>query len=122
MPKSNAPMALNLSAAGPAVDGLQPLSASTLSPNSPRSPGTPLSPRSIPGSPFMQQSSLGQTLSSTGGAASQRSRDSTIEGTVSATMTGVPQFPPSPSLQPQLRGRDLSKSFFSNLAASKSSH
>ncbi len=116
MPKSSAPPSLNLSAAKNATqtDNLRPLSPSTLSPRSSRSP------RSNPGSPFMQED-----FEHTGG---QNRTDKTgngntaNNGSISPSITAIPQYPPSPPKTSPKHGRDASKSFFSNLIASKSSH
>lgn len=115
MPKSSAPPALNLNAAknSSQADNLRPLSPSTLSPRSSRSP------RSNPGSPFLQgdfEHTLGQNgIDKTG------KNNTANGGSISPSITAIPQYPPSPKTSPK-HGRDPSKSFFSNLMASKSSH
>lgn len=113
MPKSTAPPWLNLSATkSPAeIDNLQHLSPSTLSPRSSRSP------RSNPASPHLRDNfehALGQNGAGIGNALNN--------GSISPPITAIPQYPPSPPRTSPKHGRDASKSFFSNLMASKSSH
>lgn len=116
MPKSSVPPSLNLSATKNPTqpDNLQHLSPSTLSPRSSRSP------RSNPGSPLLQenfQHALGQN-----GADKTGKGNAGNNGSISPSITAIPQYPPSPPRTSPKHGRDASKSFFSNLMASKSSH
>jgi hypothetical protein len=119
--KAQVPPALDLSRAkSNNQNGLQP---GLLSPSgvSPRSPGAAHSPASTPASPFLQTSqphknSSPQTVTMTATHGPQGN------GTVSPRITAMPEFPPSPSRSSPKHGRDPSKSFFSNLMASKSSH
>jgi hypothetical protein len=116
MPKSAAPPSLNLNAAkNPTqVDSIRALSPSTLSPRSSRSP------RSNPGSPFLQEGfdhTLGENESDRVGEGGLRNN-----GSISPSITAIPQYPPSPPKSSPKHGREPSKSFFSNLMASKSSH
>jgi hypothetical protein len=116
MPKSSIPPVLNLreTESGTQDDNLQRLSPSTLSPISPRSQ------RSNPGSPFLKESFEHPS--------DQNGKDRTGEGStknkgsISPSITAIPQYPPSPPKTSPKHGRDASKSFFSNLMASKSSH
>lgn len=120
MPRANGPPALNLSAAKQRSDGLQALSASTLSPTSPK---TPQSHGSMPASPFPQGSSMGQNTAGTDIVTSELSLRATTNGPGSPSMITIPQYTPSPSGSPKhARDTSASKSFFSNLMASKSSH
>ena len=116
MPKSTVPPSLNLSAAkNPAQnDSNRALSPATLSPRSPRSP------RSNPGSPFLQKGfehSLGENQTGQAGEGGTRNN-----GSISPSITAIPQYPPSPPKSSPKHSREPSKSFFSNLMASKSSH
>ena len=122
--KAQIPPALDLSNAKSSnKNGLQPglLSPSTLSPRSARSLR---SPGSTPASPLLQNlyppagpnnvTSQTVTMTATHGPQSN--------GPTSPRITAMPEFPPSPSRPSPKHGRDPSKSFFSNLMASKSSH
>jgi len=101
---------LNLSAAMN-HDEYNQLSPATLSPQSPRSPQTS---GSLPGSPSLH------------GAPPSSMMDQVSAGPrnepVSPDITAMPEFPPSPTRDSSKHGRESSKSFFSNLMASKSSH
>lgn len=122
--KAQVPPALDLSGAKSSTkNGLAPslLSATTHSPRSLRSPH---SPASTPASPFLQTS---HNLSSPFNGPTQivemtSSQGNQSNGTTSPSITAVPEFPSSPSRPSPKHGRDPSKSFFSNLMASKSSH
>lgn len=119
MPRTNGPPALNLSAAVSGDNGGDPPTASTLSPTSPRSPR---SPSSGPGSPYLHDASMGRnTVRTETIVTSDLSLRATTNGPGSPSLTAVPQYPSSPPASPK-HGRDTSKSFFSNLMASKSSH
>jgi hypothetical protein len=118
MQRTNGPPSLNLSAAKSRPDGQQPLTASTLSPTSPRSP---TSPGSVPASPFLQDSSMGQNMTGKERIITETSPRANANGPTSPTMSAVPQYLESPPGSPK-HGREPSKSFFSNLIASKSSH
>jgi hypothetical protein len=118
MQRTNGPPSLNLSAAKSRPDGQQPLSASTLSPKSPKSPR---SPGSVPGSPFLQDSSMGRNRVGNERIITDVPRWTDVNGSASPTLSAIPQHPESPPGSPK-HGREPSKSFFSNLIASKSSH
>ena len=115
MPKASALPHLNLSPKNEEFNGPTP---ATLSP---RSPGSPHTPGSAPGSPFLQgapASSMTHQLS-----ASQDGRNDGVRtGPNSPRITAMPELPPSPGPHSPKHGRDMSKGFFSNLIASKSSH
>lgn len=116
MPKSPVPPALNLNDGKSTTqsDGLQHLSPSTLSPRSSRSP------RSNPGSPYLKE---GFEHSMTQNGTDRTGDGSTVNnGPTSPSITAIPPYPPSPPKTSSKHGRDASKSFFSNLMASKSSH
>ena len=118
MQRTNGPPSLNLSAAKLRPDGQQPLTASTLSPTSPRSPR---SPGSVPPSPFLQGPSVARTTAGKERITTESSQQAYANGPTSPTISAIPQYPESPPGSPK-HGRDPSKSFFSNLIASKSSH
>ena len=114
MPKTKQVPSLDLNGSQTvtSIDGRVPPSPSTMSPTSPRSPR---SPREHTIRPVM-----GREKSSdehTNGDDQQ----TIVRSPTSPTITAIPQFPPSPRSPPK-HGRDPSKSFFSNLMASKSSH
>ncbi len=116
MAKSPVPPALNLIAAkgSTETDNTQHLSPSTLSPRSSRSA------RSNPGSPLLQEKfehTLGQNITDKAGKGSTGNN-----GSISPKITAIPQYPPSPPRASPKHSRDASRSFFSNLVASKSSH
>lgn len=116
MPKSPVPPALDLNAANDPTepDHTQHISPSTLSPRSSRSA------RSNPGSPVLQEkfeNTSGQNSTDKAGKGSTGNN-----GLVSPKITAIPQYPPSPPRASPKHGRDASRSFFSNLMASKSSH
>jgi len=115
MPKAQGPPPLNLSTTNQRQDATNPLTASTLSPVSPRSPRTP---GSMPGSPSLHDSTMGQSVTGN----DKKSQLVSANGSKSPSLTAVPQMPASPARTSQKHGRDVSKSFFSNLMASKSSH
>lgn len=116
MPKTSVPPSLDLTAANneTQTETLPHLSPSTLSPRSSRSP------RSNPGSPYLQEG-FEHTLGQNGTSKTGRGRAAN-NGAISPTITAIPQYPPSPPKSSPKHGRDPSRSFFSNLVASKSSH
>ena len=122
MQRTNGPPSLNLSAAKSRPDGQSPLTASTLSPTSPK---FPRSPRSVPGSPFLQDflqsSSMGQNVAGKERVKRDAPEGADANGSTSPTISAIPQYPESAPGSPK-HGREPSKSFFSNLIASKSSH
>jgi hypothetical protein len=112
MPKPTGLPSLNLNASkNNAHVAAAPATATTLSPHSLHSPREPHSPRSAPTSPRLQTA-----------PASMMQPTANNEPT-SPRITAVPDMPPSPSSPKDIQHtRDPSKSFFSNLMASKSSH
>jgi hypothetical protein len=118
MQRTNGPPSLNLSAAKSRPDGQQPLTASTLSPTSPTSPQ---SSESVPTSPMLRDFSMGRNKTGKDRAKTEASKRADTNGPTSPTISAIPQYPESPPGSPK-HGRDPSKSFFSNLMASKSSH
>src|SRR4051794_17843775 len=118
MQRTNGPPSLNLSAAKLKPDGQQPLTASTLSPTSSRSPP---SPGSVPTSPVLKDLGLGRNKTGKDRVKIETSRRADTNGPTSPTISAIPQYLESPPGSPK-HGRDPSKSFFSNLMASKSSH
>ena len=117
MPKGQAPPALNLSTANSKDNGLQPTTASTLSPRSPRTPG------SIPGSPYLQDFiAMGHAVTGSERPTTEGSQRAPANEPMSPSVADFTQLPSSPTRSSQKHGRDPSKSFFSNLMASKSSH
>jgi hypothetical protein len=118
MQRTNGPPSLNLSAAKLRPDGQQPLTASTLSPTSSSSPQ---SPGSVPTSPLLKDLSMGRNKTGKDRVKIEVSRRADTNGPTSPTISAIPQYPESPPGSPK-HGRDPSKSFFSNLMASKSSH
>ena len=122
--KAQTPPALDLSSAkADNKNGLQPalLSPTTHSPGSLRSPQ---SPGSTPASPFIQTSNIQSGPNNTTSTIVTMTAIQGDEnnGATSPRFTAVPEFPTSPSRPSPKHGRDPSKSFFSNLMASKSSH
>lgn len=118
MPKSGSvPASLNLGSSKPgrSPDMAQQLSPSTLSPASPRSP-------SAQGSPYGEKPTVRQVAQSDMGSEDDSRSTEDLSGPVSPPITAIPQYPPSPKTSPKQHGREPSKSFFSNLMASKSSH
>lgn len=120
MPKSSAPPSLDLNSAKDLTqpETIRALSPSTLSPRSSRSP------RSNPASPLLEEGfrhNLGNNQ--TERAQTERADEGALKnnGSISPPITAIPQYPPSPP-KPSKHGREPSKSFFSNLMASKSSH
>lgn len=113
MPKPSAPPSLNLKETknAPQTENPRPLSPSTLSPGSPRSL------RSNAGSPFLQEYS--EATPDRFGTNTTGKSSTGVNGSVSPTLTAIPQYPPSPTPR---HAREQSKSFFANLMASKSSH
>ena len=112
MPKATGLPSLNLSAstnnAGTAA-------------RSPQSAGSPHSPRSAPPTPRLQTAPASMTQQRHNTQESDP-RSQTLSGPSSPRITAVPEIPPSPSSpRAAQHGRDPSKSFFSNLMASKSS-
>lgn len=118
MQRTNGPPSLNLSAAKSRPDGQQPLTASTLSPTSPRSPQ---SPGSVPTSPMLRDFSMGRNKAGKDRVKTEASKRADTNGPTSPTVSATPHYPESPPGSPK-HARDPSKSFFSNLLASKSSH
>ena len=111
MPKATGLPSLNLSASKNNV-GTAALS--------PQSAGSPHSPRSAPTTPRLQTApaSMMQQVN-----AETEPRSQNQNGPSSPRITAVPDIPSSPSSPKATQhGRDPSKSFFSNLMASKSSH
>ena len=116
MPKASGLPPLNLSAPKNNEERLSPASLS------PRTTGSPRSPRSAPSSPRLQTApaSLMQHVNSTQGLNINGAHQSAQQP---STITAMPDLPPSPDrASPRQHSRDPSKSFFSNLMASKSSH
>jgi hypothetical protein len=117
MPKQSVPPALDIGSGSdkPAqTTNHPPLSPSTLSLRSSRSP------RSNPGSPNLKDNfdaSFFQSKSDRMAEAGQAK-----PGSISPSITAIPQYPPSPPKTSPKHQRDASRSFFSNLVASKSSH
>ncbi|KKZ65816.1 hypothetical protein EMCG_01201 [[Emmonsia] crescens] len=97
-----------------------PLSPSSLSPLSPLSPTSPRSPTS----PFLKGSTI-RPLTGKNSPLLHSSNPSAVEENKEMPqtpgITAIPQYPPSPK-ESTKHGRDPSRSFFSNLKASKSSH
>ena len=118
MQRTNGPPSLNLSAAKSRPDGQQPLTASTLSPTSPSSPQ---SPESVPTSPMLRDFSIGRNKAGKDKVKIEASKQADTNDPTSPTISAIPHYPESPPGSPKY-GRDPSKSFFSNLMASKSSH
>jgi hypothetical protein len=94
------------------------LTASTLSPTSPSSPQ---SPGSVPTSPMLRDFSMGRNKAGKDKVKIEASKQADTNGPTSPTISAIPQYPESPPGSPK-HARDPSKSFFSNLMASKSSH
>ena len=118
MPKPSGLPSLNLGATKDGKDGTQPLSP----PMSPKSPTSIHSSKSNGGSPR-----LGDAQARAMFAQATNGIDAFSAPTIGAPddsprMASVPASPPSPSNASPKHGRDPSKSFFSNLMASKSSH
>ncbi|OJD11682.1 hypothetical protein AJ78_07597 [Emergomyces pasteurianus Ep9510] len=94
-----------------------PLSPSSLSPLSPTSPMSPTSP-------FLKGSTI-RPLTGKNSVVSRSPNPSTVEENKEVPqtpgITAIPPYPPSPK-ESTKHGRDPSRSFFSNLKASKSSH
>lgn len=124
MPDSSNLPSLNL--AGPKTtrpeDATRRLSSSTPSPAT--SPRSPRSSRSMPGSPFLQGTKPKIILEHVVGAHDPQSgpSDPQLDGGVSPRLTAMPEYPPSPVKASPRHGREPSKSFFSNLKASRSSN
>jgi hypothetical protein len=118
MPRATDLPNLNLSASIRNVseldDGFPPLS--------PHSSGS-RTPRSAPVSPRLQLSNE-QSTQLPIKAPAKPEKTSQVHDQTSPRITAMPELPPSPSSSqpPQKHGREPSKSFFSNLMASKSSH
>ena len=115
MPKATGLPSLNLSASRNNV-GHSPISH--------HSADSPRSPRSAPPTPRLSTApaSMMQQVNNTQENAYQSQKRSQPS---SPRITAMPEIPPSPSspkAPPTSHGRDPSKSFFSNLMASKSSH
>ena len=92
-------------------------------PMSPRSPGSIQSSKSNPGSPRLSDMQARSMFAqATNGVDFPTSHTQSTNHAGSPQMGPVPLGPPSPSTTTSKHGRDPSKSFFSNLMASKSSH
>lgn len=122
--KAQVPPALDLSSAKSSNRNELPPALLSATTHTPRSLRSPHSPGSTPASPFLQTS---HNLSGPFNAPTQTVIMTATQGTqatgaASPSMTAVPEFPTSPSRPSPKHGRDPSKSFFSNLMASKSSH
>jgi hypothetical protein len=89
---------------------------------SPHSTGS-RTPRSAPVSPRLASSNVPMLQAPMASSAKSEGADRANDQT-SPRITAMPELPPSPSSSqpPQKHGREPSKSFFSNLMASKSSH
>ncbi len=89
---------------------------------SPQSAGSPHSPRSAPSTPRLRTAPASMMQQRhTPQESDARTHNQTDPS--SPRITAVPEIPPSPSSpRASQHGRDPSKSFFSNLMASKSSH
>ncbi|EGC44004.1 rho GTPase activator [Histoplasma capsulatum var. duboisii H88] len=90
---------------------------------SPLSPQSPISPRS-PTSPYLQASTLRPVTGKNPPIPPPMKASATEENNEmpqTPGITAIPQYPPSPK-EATKHGRDPSRSFFSNLKASKSSH
>ncbi|KAK2788004.1 hypothetical protein FQN52_007010 [Onygenales sp. PD_12] len=101
-----------------------PQNPSPLSPGS-LSPLSPTSPRSSPASPYLKGSTIRALASPVDRSATPQSLNLTIgdENDEVPPTPGITAIPPCPSSPKDSKhGRDQSKSFFSNLKASKSSH
>ncbi|PGH11470.1 hypothetical protein AJ79_04845 [Helicocarpus griseus UAMH5409] len=99
-----------------------PQNRSPLSPGS-LSPLSPTSPRSSPASPFPKGSTIRPLTgkkSSSPQTPDQTNNEENDDMPETPGITAIPQYPPSP--KESKHGRDQSRSFFSNLKASKSSH
>jgi hypothetical protein len=118
MQRANGPPSLNLSAAKSKPDGQQPLTASTLSPTSPISLQ---SPGSVSTSPLPRDYGMGRNKAGKDRVKREASKQVDTNDLTSPTISAIPPYPESPPGSPK-HGRDPSKSFFSNLMASKSSH
>lgn len=116
MPKSPIPPALNLGSSNDSTqtENVPPLSPSTLSLRSSRSP------RSNPGSPYLKENF--ESAFAQNGPDRKGEGGSAKNGSLSPSITAIPQYPPSPPRTSPKHNRDTSRSFFSNLVASKSSH
>lgn len=111
MPKATGLPSLNLSASKNHADSTA---------LSPQSVGSPQSPRSAPPTPRLQTAPASMMQQSIF-APDSPPQDRT--GPLSPRITAMPDVPASPSSpKPNQHARDPSKSFFSNLVASKSSH
>ena len=117
MPKSGTPPPLNLGSprTGRTAESGQPLSPSTLSPGSPRSL------YSAHGSPLIEKPTV-RPVNDAEILADAQPQSSEAPPDPASPITAIPQYPPSPPKSSPKHGRDASKSFFSNLMASKSSH
>lgn len=87
---------------------------------SPRSVGSPRSPRSVPGSPRLEDSSM--TMMQQVSTQEPNTERRFQNGRSSPQITAMPELPPSPVPGSPKHARDPSKSFFSNFIASRSSH
>lgn len=89
---------------------------------SPQSAGSPHSPRSAPPTPRLQTAPASM-LQQRNTTQENDTRSQAHTGPSSPRITAVAEIPPSPSSpRAAQHGREPSKSFFSNLVASKSSH
>lgn len=120
MPKAPNLPSLNLGNTKSQNENSQPLSP----PMSPRSPGSIHSGTSNPGTPrladLQARTMFAQATNGIDAIPMPQSRPQNAPN--SPKMVPLPQSPPSPSTTRSQHGRDPSKSFFSNLMASKSSH
>ncbi|KAI1614484.1 RalA-binding protein 1 [Exophiala viscosa] len=116
MPRASGLPFLNLSPKN--NEDLNGLTPATLSP---RSTGSPHTPGSAPGSPYLQGPPTPALMSPLPASPDGRN-DGYRSGPTSPRITAMPEFPPSPVPQSPKHGRDMSKGFFSNFMASKSSH
>ena len=119
MPKNPGLPALELNSTNSRSEGSQPLSP----PMSPRSPGSIHSSRSNPSSPRLgDMQAMSMFAQATNGVDVPTIHGQPTNHTNSPQIQPVPISPPSPSTTASKHGRDPSKSIFSNIMASKSSH
>lgn len=115
MPRVTGLPSLNLSAAR-RDDG-----RTSNNPLSPRSVTSPHSPRSMPASP-LPQSAGSHSFMHPLSAKETINNGLNHSNPASPRITAIPDFPPSPERDLARHGREPSRSLFSNLVASKSSH
>ncbi|EXJ96257.1 hypothetical protein A1O1_01383 [Capronia coronata CBS 617.96] len=116
MPKASALPYLNLTSTN--IEEFNGLTPATLSP---RSTGSPRTPESAPVSPYLRGAASPSTMHHVS-VPQDGGNDGHRTGPNSPSITAMPELPPSPVPQSPKHGREASKSFFSNLMASKSSH